>query len=1409
MSSNKLYVILLYIVCFGITNCIYAGTYSDQFDTYLAGSDGEPTWITPSVLWEMSNGHFESKIYDNGEFAVLAAAPYSHESKIELIITPRENTGYESWVNAGVAIVQDKFNFWQFAIVQGPGQLKLELSEMHDGIWNAQYQPATLLTPTESNNMDYDWEFGTSYKISLEMNSLQVRGVLSQMDGSVLASATFSINSASPAVRNGRAALLNSGLSVEFDNVICEWGTEVSPTITEFPVYTQAGQITLPNNVLAVSTGFFHTQKIGEKWWIVDPSGHSFFMIGADWINFDVWWSESMGTAPYHNNVAAQFGTEETWASDCTQKMGDWGFNSVGLGHSSSMRYQSMSWVLNLTMGQKFAAFSSISDKNGWSGFPNVFHPRWHDHCRKVARDICEYYKDDPWLLGYYIDNELEWYGKEWEAPDWGLVNEILQKEHDHTAKQALFAWLVDKYPTITELNTAWGISVQSYNDLLMSTTPVLHTTEQGKIDKLEFVHFIAEKYFTETSQAIREYDPNHMILGCRFAGIVPEGVASIAGLNCDIFSINSYPHIDIETDSAADYIDYIGNIYKQSNCPIVVSEWSFPSLDAGLPCQHGAGMCVDTQEQRSDCFKIFQRSLMESSFVVGSSFFMWTDEPDTGVSSVFPEDCNYGLLNVNHVPYTQLVSVASELNSDVYEIHSSQAFTYINKDILLLDMPLDVGCNGNPIQMAMNSNTWSIENNALHLQKNALDGYGFDMISLNGVHLGKYMPGLLQDVGFQQWVGSDSAVLVTTESDEGGLIFDVDFSRQGNGAYCARYRFYVYPGMPWFGVKCLWVENIGTTTWYLDSTVQYIMPEIGGISTDDIVAQLGVPHYYRNEGVTWYDNAAGYHYGICSPNYKKFSFSFWKDESNNHHSDVTYCINKQLLPGERCEIDQPICFVFGASGGTSAIAWGSVYDDIYDLFQQIGHCKGLTYKYVEKDDMQNVVDLQGVAVSRQVGKSFEINHYGTIENFGYNFKGFLEIPRSGYYTFYSASDDGSVLSIDDNLIVNNDGIHGLQEVEGGVFLDAGFHNIVLDYFQIDYGRVLEVKWSGPGISKGTIPLNYLYVNPGLSRDYWTDLPGSLVTDLTNSTRYPDRPTGSDRLYAFECLDWNGSSVNKNWADNYAQRIRGYVKPSESGTYTFALSGSDASELWLSTDSSVDNKSKIAFVTIPTQPYEWNSSESQRSLAIDMLAGKKYYIEVLHKAGQGNDHCSVAWKNTHETNYVIIPQNALEPFNEPEISIGADFDLANVWGGDWDNLPRLNVSKGNSVGLLRGKYSVECFEFNATGIGGKLRPCITQLISENPVEYKVIWIGPEIVVAKEGQDYVLFNSEFELLNDTEVYACVYQDQTAKIRLLPNIGETDHDWNDPLQPLSVGQILDGFSNPGLSRTYAFKLRLNKE
>ncbi len=87
----------------------------------------------------------------------------------------------------------------------------------------------------------------------------------------------------------------------------------------------------------------------------------------------------------------------------------------------------------------------------------------------------------------------------------------------------------------------------------------------------------------------------------------------------------------------------------------------------------------------------------------------------------------------------------------------------------------------------------------------------------------------------------------------------------------------------------------------------------------------------------------------------------------------------------------------------------------------------------------------------------------GLTDQFYVEFTGFLTAPQDGEYGFRLTSDDGSRLTIDDKLIVDNDGLHSETPAEGRVFLAKGDHTIKIEYFENGGDEVVRLEWRTPG----------------------------------------------------------------------------------------------------------------------------------------------------------------------------------------------------------------------------------------------------------------------------------------------------------------------------------------------------------
>lgn len=98
--------------------------------------------------------------------------------------------------------------------------------------------------------------------------------------------------------------------------------------------------------------------------------------------------------------------------------------------------------------------------------------------------------------------------------------------------------------------------------------------------------------------------------------------------------------------------------------------------------------------------------------------------------------------------------------------------------------------------------------------------------------------------------------------------------------------------------------------------------------------------------------------------------------------------------------------------------------------------------------------------VGSGIARSIDIGQFRHDVNFGVVFEGYVTVPADGFYRFAVASDDGAVLRIDGEAVVDNDGEHASRERIGHIPLRQGFHRMRLDYFQRLGQATLEVRWA-------------------------------------------------------------------------------------------------------------------------------------------------------------------------------------------------------------------------------------------------------------------------------------------------------------------------------------------------------------
>ena len=402
-------------------------------------------------------------------------------------------------------------------------------------------------------------------------------------------------------------------------------------------------------------TGFFRLDVAeGGKASLRDGEGRTFFMRGVDHVQFKGHWCAALKKFPHLEWNKAHYESEEAWRVETIGRLKKWGFNTLTGVPDDALLHRGLAHTVTLDFGKRVYRTDWQNDpdlaiKSGSSPctyFPNVFATGFVTRCEALSATLCKSLRNDRTLVGYFLDNELAWWGNavgKDRAGAAGMFDAVAALPPEHSARQALDAFRAAR-PAGESLATT----------------------------KEKFLELVAERYFSICTGAVRRHDPNHLILGCRFAGFggANKIVWEVAGRHCDVVSFNCYPHRDWKTGRLlekrggrplADVFDEYQAVAKR---PFLVTEWSVVGLDAGLPCKHGAGQRTSTQAERARIAEAFARFFMSRPYVVGYDWFMWVDEPALAVN-IGGEDSNYGLINEKSEPYRALVGMFTRLHRE------------------------------------------------------------------------------------------------------------------------------------------------------------------------------------------------------------------------------------------------------------------------------------------------------------------------------------------------------------------------------------------------------------------------------------------------------------------------------------------------------------------------------------------------------------------------------------------------------------------------------------------------------------------------------------------------------------------------------------------------------------------------
>lgn len=440
--------------------------------------------------------------------------------------------------------------------------------------------------------------------------------------------------------------------------------------------------------------GFFRVTLSDGRWWFVTPAGHGFLSLGVNHITFEGDKSKEQGYSSFQMVNQAWYGKDaeakDRFYQSALDLLSELGFNTVGAWSGGLIDRIAGGFVgpvpYTMTLDFAWAVTSQFDEENvpsvNGDGFPDVFHPGFAANCMAFAATmITQQFRDDPFLIGYFTDNELKWWGegKLWPIEGVSLADGFIGLPPDAPGKKAFKDFLFqDLGYTLETLNAAWGTAYDAEEQVL-ALDEVADDDAHPAIaeDKAKFIGRVAETYFDAVDAALESADPNHLNLCVRFAVAAPEEVVS-AARRCDVLTVNDY-YTDGEELAGMFNGDAVERWKRHAVLageggqpkPMLMTEFGTRAVDSGLPNGLGAGWVVDTQAQRGAYYRRVVEKLLGleeqgTGFVLGFHWFQFSDEPKLGRFD--GENGNYGWLSVEGSPYLTFQEGLSAANQWMWD---------------------------------------------------------------------------------------------------------------------------------------------------------------------------------------------------------------------------------------------------------------------------------------------------------------------------------------------------------------------------------------------------------------------------------------------------------------------------------------------------------------------------------------------------------------------------------------------------------------------------------------------------------------------------------------------------------------------------------------------------------------------
>jgi hypothetical protein len=422
------------------------------------------------------------------------------------------------------------------------------------------------------------------------------------------------------------------------------------------------------------ATGFYHVQKVDGVWWLVDPEGQLTWSIGVQSIGNILWENPSLTKI-----VEESYGGNQSfYIEDQIPRLRSWNFTTIGAW--SGPAFYDLNKRL-IARGERpfpsfhFIGFTTVGDQEfsirnrdgmvndfGEHAMVDPFNKEWQRRAEELVKNITSQYENVPWLVGYFVDNEIQ-------------MKNLTRYLYSTACNAELVNWLQKKYKNkINNLNEKWSDENQKFSfknfGEIGQKIPDQNPTPSAGNDLEEFVRYLMKTYIDFTVDIIRKYDKNHLIISNRFAlGSKKRGVEQIGNF-VDLFSRYDIVCTNLYAQSGGSYtpdqMALLQFLYDNTGRPLLIGEWSFHAKESNIPVDWWGDKVVDTMKERGEAYNRAMMSWAYLPYMVGAHFYKWGN----GYGPVGRyRGRNSGIVDDQNQPYQPFVDMITKTNHDVLHV--------------------------------------------------------------------------------------------------------------------------------------------------------------------------------------------------------------------------------------------------------------------------------------------------------------------------------------------------------------------------------------------------------------------------------------------------------------------------------------------------------------------------------------------------------------------------------------------------------------------------------------------------------------------------------------------------------------------------------------------------------------------